>query len=177
MATKLHALALATISRNQNQNAMLWHVAMACCNCMHAHFQLSSILQVCTKGCPSPTACKPVTTHVKSTGSLITRCYTEKAEQAQQHPGSKTTINPAGDNRKKQCRPNETNQTPTQHILAKDTILLHIATPQTHQINAHTSQGRESRNVGKGGGWGLEAGGRWGVEGVIPWSWEGEGVG
>ena len=40
-------------------------------------------------------------------------CYKEKAEQAQQRPGNKTTINkttihPAEDNRKKQCRPNET---------------------------------------------------------------------
>jgi len=29
------------------------------------------------------------------------------AEQAQQHPGVKTAINPAEDNRKKQCKPNE----------------------------------------------------------------------
>ena len=35
-------------------------------------------------------------------------CYTEKAEQAQQQPGTKTTINPAQVNRKKQCGPNET---------------------------------------------------------------------
>ena len=44
-------------------------------------------------------------------------CYTEKAEQAQQHPGSKTTINPAEDNRKKQCRPDETkpNSNATHH--------------------------------------------------------------
>ena len=37
-------------------------------------------------------------------------CYTEKAAQAQQHPGPgiKTTFNPAKDNRKKQCRPTET---------------------------------------------------------------------
>ena len=34
--------------------------------------------------------------------------YTEKAEQAQQHPGINTASNPAEDNRKKQCRPNET---------------------------------------------------------------------
>ena len=38
----------------------------------------------------------------------IILCYTEKAEQAQQHPGIKTIINPAEDNRKKQCRPNDT---------------------------------------------------------------------
>ena len=37
-----------------------------------------------------------------------TVCYTEKAEQAQQHPGTKTTINPGEDNRKKQCKPNQT---------------------------------------------------------------------
>ena len=35
-------------------------------------------------------------------------CYTEKAEQDQQHPGIKTTINPAEESREKQCRPNET---------------------------------------------------------------------
>ena len=35
-------------------------------------------------------------------------CYTEKAEEAQQHPGTKSTINPAEDNCKKQCGPNET---------------------------------------------------------------------
>ena len=34
-------------------------------------------------------------------------CYAEKAEQAQQHTGIKTTSNPAEDHRKKQCRPNE----------------------------------------------------------------------
>ena len=38
--------------------------------------------------------------------STVTVCYTEKAEQAQQHPGTKATINPAEDNRKEQCRPN-----------------------------------------------------------------------
>ena len=35
-------------------------------------------------------------------------CYTEKAEQGQQHPGNKTAITPADYNRKKQCRPNDT---------------------------------------------------------------------
>ena len=30
-------------------------------------------------------------------------CYTEKAGQAQQHPGTKTTRNPAEDDRKEQC--------------------------------------------------------------------------
>ena len=35
-------------------------------------------------------------------------CYTEKVERAQQHPGPKTTVNPAQDNRKKQCKPNKT---------------------------------------------------------------------
>ena len=34
-------------------------------------------------------------------------CYTEKAEQAQQHLGNQATINPAEDNRKQQCKPNE----------------------------------------------------------------------
>ena len=34
--------------------------------------------------------------------------YTEKTEYAQKHPGVKTTINPAEDNRRKQCKPNET---------------------------------------------------------------------
>ena len=42
--------------------------------------------------------------------------YPEKAEYAQLHPGTKTAIDPAEDNRKKQCKPNET--------LVKDTILL-----------------------------------------------------
>ena len=32
-------------------------------------------------------------------------CYTEKAEQAKQHPGIKTASNPAEDNRMKQCKP------------------------------------------------------------------------
>ena len=41
-------------------------------------------------------------------GAGVVVCYTDQAEQAQQHPGIKTTINPAEDNRKKQCRPNET---------------------------------------------------------------------
>ena len=35
-------------------------------------------------------------------------CYAEKAEQAQQQPGIKATINPAEDNCKKQCKPNKT---------------------------------------------------------------------
>ena len=35
-------------------------------------------------------------------------CYEEKAEYAQQHPGTNTAINPAQDNCKKQCRSNET---------------------------------------------------------------------
>ena len=35
-------------------------------------------------------------------------CYTEKEEYAQQHLGTKTTTTPAKDNRKKQCKPNET---------------------------------------------------------------------
>ena len=34
--------------------------------------------------------------------------YTAKAEEGQQHPGFKTTINPAEVNRKTQCKPNET---------------------------------------------------------------------
>ena len=57
-------------------------------------------------------------------------CYTEKAEQAQQHPGIKTTSKPAEDNREKQCRPNETKPDSNAYTLAKDTITLHIATPQ-----------------------------------------------
>ena len=32
----------------------------------------------------------------------------EQAEYAQQQPGTKTTINPAEDTRKKECKPNET---------------------------------------------------------------------
>ena len=39
-------------------------------------------------------------------------CHMEKAEYAQQHPGTKTTINPAEDNRKKQCKPDKTNPNP-----------------------------------------------------------------
>ena len=35
-------------------------------------------------------------------------CYTGKVEYAQQHSGTKTTINPVVDNRKKQCKPDET---------------------------------------------------------------------
>ena len=38
----------------------------------------------------------------------VSGCYTGNAEQAKQHPGPKTTVNPAQDNRKKQCRTNET---------------------------------------------------------------------
>ena len=38
-------------------------------------------------------------------GTFMSLCYTEKAEEAQQHPGTKTTINTAEDNRKKQCKP------------------------------------------------------------------------
>ena len=34
-------------------------------------------------------------------------CYAEKAEQAQQHPGTKTATNPAEDNSKKQRKLNE----------------------------------------------------------------------
>ena len=32
----------------------------------------------------------------------------EKAEEAERHPHTETTINPAEDNRKKQCKPDET---------------------------------------------------------------------
>ena len=35
-------------------------------------------------------------------------CYAEKAEQGQQHLGTRTKISPAADNCKKQCRPNQT---------------------------------------------------------------------
>ena len=35
-------------------------------------------------------------------------CYAEKAEQAQQHPGTYTTINPAKNNCRKLCGPDET---------------------------------------------------------------------
>ena len=50
------------------------------------------------------------------------------AEQAQQHPGVKTAINPAEDNRKKQCKPNETKRTSNAIHLAIDTIIIHTAT-------------------------------------------------
>ena len=58
------------------------------------------------------------------------KCYTEKAEEGQQCPGIKTTINPAVDTRKKQCKHNITkpNQTPTRYTLVKGTIVLDIAT-------------------------------------------------
>ena len=46
--------------------------------------------------------------HVQLRLLPLLMCYKEKAEQAQEHPGIKTTINPAEDNRTKQCRPNET---------------------------------------------------------------------
>ena len=38
----------------------------------------------------------------------LSRCNTEMAEQAQQHPGTNTTTNPAEDIHKKQRGPNET---------------------------------------------------------------------
>ena len=36
----------------------------------------------------------------------------EKAEPAQKHPGSNTSINPAEESRKKQYKPKEANQAP-----------------------------------------------------------------
>ena len=44
-------------------------------------------------------------------------CYTEKAEQAQQHPGTKATIDPAEDNRTQQCMYTQRNQTKLQRCL------------------------------------------------------------
>ena len=38
--------------------------------------------------------------------------------------------------RKKQCRPNETKPNSTRYTLAKDTIVLHIATPQAASISS-----------------------------------------
>lgn len=55
-------------------------------------------------------------------------CYTEKAEQGKQHPGTKTTVKTANDNRKKQCK---AKQSPTRYTLGKDTTILqlHICKP------------------------------------------------
>ena len=54
-------------------------------------------------------ACATSAASIAAHASLcpLSLCDAEKAEQAQQHPGTKTTINLAEDNRKKQCKPNE----------------------------------------------------------------------
>ena len=74
-------------------------------------------------------------------------CYMEKAEQAQQHPGTRTTINPAEDSRKKQCRPNETKPNSQREAPVfrgyrrqRHSNPTHIATPQAAlSQRAHTS--------------------------------------
>ena len=55
--------------------------------------------------------------------------YMEKAEQSEQHLGIKTTINPAEDNRKKQCKPNQTN--PKSDV---------IHPSKSHTVPAHTER-------------------------------------
>ena len=50
-------------------------------------------------------------------------------DDAQQHPGTKSTISPAEDNRKTQGGPNET-QMPSQQTHIKNTVLPHTAKPQ-----------------------------------------------
>ena len=62
--------------------------------------------QICTRKVRSLQWCSLLST--AATLKDIICVHTEKAEPAQQPPGLQTTINPAEDNRKKQCRPNET---------------------------------------------------------------------
>ena len=68
------------------------------------------------------------------------RCYTEKAEQAQQHPGTKTTSNPAEDNRTKQYKPNETK--PSSYTILGGVMPLYLSPCKTprHQLRASSVQ-------------------------------------
>ena len=74
-----------------------WGPIFACCTCYRTSLDRTSLLRVHKNG-----------TLAHRQLSLATMCYTEKAEEAHRHPGTKTTINPAQDNCKKQCGPNKT---------------------------------------------------------------------
>ena len=68
-----------------------------------------------------------------------TACYMEKAEQAQQHLGTKTMINPAEETHKKQCKPKEAKTNAQRETLVKGIIIQHIGTPQAASgKSAHT---------------------------------------
>ena len=67
--------------------------------------------------------------NVPTTVGWTDECYAEKAEQAQQHPGTKTKINPADETRKKQCKPKEAKPNDQRDTLVKGIIILHIAKP------------------------------------------------
>ena len=57
---------------------------------------------------------------------FCTVSYTENEKDDEQHPGTKTTINPAEDNCKKQCGPTETKSNATT-VNFKDKMILHTA--------------------------------------------------
>ena len=55
--------------------------------------------------------------------------YSEKAEHGQQHPGIKTSINPAEDNRKKQCKPKKTQSCQKFHVEAECLLCILYCVP------------------------------------------------
>ena len=111
---------------------------------------------------------------VRRKGVPAAVCHKENAEKSQQHPGIKTTTNPAEDNRKRHSKPNGTK--PNSNAMHPQKLHNNPSGILAAQV-----EGAGYAGVGWGGlggsGWLVEAGGGGGRFLGVGWSAEGEVVG